>query len=81
MWGQGVAVVISLSTEWVDYVEEPMKYQALRPQFFSVNGWWWGGGGRVGSGGVGGGRVGGGGMGDDAVGWGVVVGGVIRLSF
>ena len=48
-------------------VEEPMKYQALRPQFFSVGrwavvewvgvgvvgGWWWGGGGRVGGGGVG----------------------------
>ena len=44
----------SLSTEWVDYVEEPMKYQALRPHFFSVvgswrvlrvSGWvgWWGG--------------------------------------
>ena len=32
-----------LSTEWVDYVEEPMKYQALRPHFFSVGGWgWWG---------------------------------------
>ena len=28
-----------LSTEWVDYVEEPMKYQALRPQFFSMGGW------------------------------------------
>ena len=36
-----------LSTEWVDYVEEPMKCQALRPQFFSV-----------GDGGVGGGGVG-----------------------
>ena len=40
-----------LPTEWVDYVEEPMKYQALRPHFFSVVGWgrwwrggWWGGG-------------------------------------
>ena len=32
-----------LSNEWVDYVEEPMKYQALRPNFFSVGGWgWWG---------------------------------------
>ena len=31
-----------LSTEWVDYVEEPMKYQALKPHFFSVGGWWWG---------------------------------------
>ena len=29
-----------LSTEWVDYVEEPMKYQALRPHFFSVVGGW-----------------------------------------
>ena len=28
-----------LSTKWVDYVEEPMKYQALRPQFFSVGAW------------------------------------------
>ena len=27
-----------MSTEWVDYVE-PMKYQALRPHFFSVGGW------------------------------------------
>ena len=58
-----------LSTEWVDYVEEPMKYQALRPQFFSVGKWWlvewvvewvrWGGwvfgwGGWVGGGGGGG---------------------------
>ena len=31
---------IPLSTEWVDYVEEPMKYQALRPHFFSMGGWW-----------------------------------------
>ena len=23
----------------VDYVEEPMKYQALKPSFFSVGGW------------------------------------------
>ena len=38
-----------LSTDWVDYVEEPMKYQALRPHFFSVVG----GGGGVGGGGVG----------------------------
>ena len=38
-----------LSTEWVDYVEEPMKYQALRSQFVSMGGWvvvgwvmgWW----------------------------------------
>ena len=29
-----------LSTKWVDYVEEPMKYQALRPHFFSMGGWW-----------------------------------------
>ena len=28
---------IFLSTKWVDYVEEPMKYQALRHHFFS--GW------------------------------------------
>ena len=43
-----------LSTEWVDYVEEPMKYQALRPHFFSVVGGWRvlgvGGGGGVGDG-------------------------------
>ena len=33
-------VTISLlSTEWVDYVKEPMKYQALRPHFFSMGGW------------------------------------------
>ena len=32
------AKVSFLSTEWVDYVEEPMKYQALRPQLFSVDG-------------------------------------------
>ena len=32
-----------LSTKWVDYVEEPMKYQALSLKFFSVGGWggWW----------------------------------------
>ena len=28
-----------LSTELVDYVEESMKYQALRAHFFSVGGW------------------------------------------
>ena len=38
-----------LSTEWVDYVQEPMKYQALRPHFFSMVG-----GGGVVAGGVGG---------------------------
>ena len=54
-----------LSTKWVDYVEEPMKYQALRPQFFSMGGWgvvgwgWW---------------VGGNGVGWVVVGWGVVEG-------
>ena len=55
-----------LSTEWVDYVEEPMKYQALRPHFFSmVGGWgWWGRGDGMGGGwvgwwwGMGGGGVG-----------------------
>ena len=35
-----------LSTKWVDYVVEPMKYQVLRPHFFSMDGWlegwWWG---------------------------------------
>ena len=40
-----------LSTEWVDYVEEPMKYQALRPHVFSMGGWM----GVVGWDGVGGG--------------------------
>ena len=34
-----------MSTEWVDYVKEPMKYQALRPHFFSVVGGWVDGGG------------------------------------
>ena len=29
--------LLLLSTEWVDYVEEPMKYQALRPTFSP---WW-----------------------------------------
>ena len=29
-----------LSTEWVDYVEEPKKYQALRPHLFSMVGGW-----------------------------------------
>ena len=57
-----------LSTEWADYVEEPMKYQAFLHHFGSVGGWlkaslggwWWGGclvgwvGGWVGGGGVGG---------------------------
>ena len=33
-----------MSTERVDYVEEPMKYQALRPHFLSVGGWVDGGG-------------------------------------
>ena len=34
-----------LSTEWVDYAEKPMKYQALRLHFFSVGGTGgWGGG-------------------------------------
>ena len=35
-----------LSTEWVDYVEEPMKYQAFLHHFGSVGGWLegsWGG--------------------------------------
>ena len=62
------AILVFLSTKWVDYVEEPMKYQALRPQFFSMGGWGVGGGG-VGV--CGGGVQSGGG----------VVGGVIRLSF
>ena len=59
-------------------VEEPMKYQALRPQFFSVGRWWWGGGSGVGvgdggvgvcKGGVGRGVCGRVGMGG-VVGWG-----------
>ena len=73
-----IRYLISLSTKWVDYVEEPMKYQALRPQFFSMGrwgvvarwgwwwvgvGWWWGGWGGGGVGGGRGGRVGGGGVG------------------
>ena len=67
-----------MSTKWVDYVEEPMKYQALRPQFFSMGGWgwwdqwwwvvgwvagWWWGWVGVGGGRVGGGEVGRGGGG------------------
>ena len=36
-----------LCTKWVDYVEEPMKYQALRPQFFTVGSGGMGGGGWV----------------------------------
>ena len=61
-----------LSTKWVDYVEEPMKYQALRPQFFSVGGWgvvWVGVGVGVGRGGVGWGGGGVGGFGVVGVGW------------
>ena len=42
-----------------------MKYQALRPQFFSMGGWWVGDGC---------GRVGGGGVGWVVLGWGVVEG-------
>ena len=67
-----------LSTKWVDYVEEPMKYQALRPQFFSgwVSGGGMGGGGEGGGGSVGSGGVrvsrGGGGR-WVVVGWVVVV--------
>ena len=36
-----VPITVLFSTEWIDYVEEPMKYQALRPHFFSVVGWDW----------------------------------------
>ena len=43
-----------LSTEWVDYVVEPMKYQAFLHHFFSVGGWCW-----VAGGGAMGGVVGG----------------------
>ena len=40
-----------LSTEWVDYVEEPLKYQVFMHHFFYLGGWlevswdewWWGG--------------------------------------
>ena len=49
--GTGV-VTKYLSTDWVDYVEEPMKYQVFLPHFVSVGGWlegswggWWCGGG------------------------------------
>ena len=84
-----------LSNKWVDYVEEPMKYQALRPPFspwvgWGWWGWWWCGGWGwqwvgMGVGGVGRGGV----VGLVVVGWvvvgvqsgGRVVGGVIRLSF
>ena len=43
MWMKGFGnyhclVELFLSTDWVNYEEEPMKYQALRPQFFSVGG-------------------------------------------
>ena len=45
-WGSvGVPLVlllcihVFLSTELVDYVEEPMKYQAFLPHFDSVGGW------------------------------------------
>ena len=79
MWFQDL-----LCTEWLDYVEEPMKYQALRPHFFSVVGGWrvlGVGGVGVGHGWVcvwvGGGRVGhgmgGGGVGGIGVGHGVCV--------
>ena len=62
-------VVIFLSTEWVDYVEEPTKYQALRPHFFPVVGGW-----RV----LGLGLVGGvGGVGGEVWGGGWVGGGVV----
>ena len=63
-----------LSTKWVDYVEEPMKYQALRPHIFSVGGWV---GGSVGEVGVEdwGGVVGSGWVGDVVgSGWGDVLG-------
>ena len=64
-----------MSTKWVDYVEEPMKYQAFRPHFSL----WVGGVGVGGGGGMhgvlvrdvvgGGGRLGGG-MGDGVLsGW------------
>ena len=47
-----------LSTEWLDYVVEAMKYQAFLPHFVSVGGWCWVvGGGVVGYGVVGGGVV------------------------
>ena len=69
-----------MSTKWVDYVEEPMKYQALSPNFSLLVGE---------GGGSGGGGVGVGVVGWVVVGWvvvgvqsgGGVLGGVIRLSF
>ena len=39
-------VISQLSAEWVDYVEEPMKYQAFIHYLVSVDGWLegsWGG--------------------------------------
>ena len=47
-----------LCTEWVDYVEEPMKYQTFMHHIFYVGGWLkgsWGGrwGEWIGGGGVG----------------------------
>ena len=69
-----------MSTKWVDYVEEPMKYQALRPQFFSMGGLGVVVGVEVGRGGMvvgvgrgGGGRTGGGEVVSDGVGWGCSV--------
>ena len=73
----GVHKMKYLSTKWVDYGEEPMKYQQLGPHFFSVGGWledswgWWDGwvGGGVGVSGVGwGGSVCGDGVGDGVFG-------------
>ena len=60
-----LCIHVFLSTKWVDYVEELMKYQAFLPHFVSVGGWLegsWGGWVCGGMGGVfmvGGGRVGG----------------------
>ena len=58
----GAFCLIFLSTKWVDYVEEPTKYQALRPHFFHVVDGWrvlevGGVGGEVGGGGFFGGGV------------------------
>ena len=37
-----LVLVTTIYGRWRGTITEPMKYQALRPQFFSVGGWWWG---------------------------------------
>ena len=55
-----VILYVLLSTEMLDYVVKPMKYQAFLPHFGSMSGWCWVVGGGVGGGMVGYGLVGGG---------------------